>query len=166
MDSTAYAAALAQEKETYTGLTVELLADEPTGVGFYGEVGMLADVTAITRPDESDGISAGYFMYRLNFGAHREHNTQHERAIWYKGNDLVTATQAGQVQDTVEIGLTPQEARAFFQVHPLSSAYQAWKDQDGPETYVRWLEKRVEHVLLAHPEIFEGLDSLEAHAAG
>lgn len=152
-----YDEALQQEKDRYKGLTVELLDDEPTGVGYYGERGMRATVIDVVAADDDDRLTVEYFMYRLDFAAHREHNKQHERKIWYKGNDLVTATEGNHVEDTVEIGLTSKEADDFIRVFSLSPAYQAWMDLGEAEPYVSWLEKRVEQVLISHPEFFDSL---------
>lgn len=120
----------------FVGKTVVLLQDEPTGVGYYGEKGMKADIKAISLD-----IDEEYFEVAMSFGAHREHNKVCEKAVWYGPNDtLLTATDHGSVEDIVNIGVSADEISAFFELADPNPVYDAWRAEGGTAGYVEWLE--------------------------
>lgn len=133
---------VAQKNAAFQGKTVVLTSDDPTGVGFYGEEGMKADVRRISASPDEDMEG---FEIVLDFGAHREHNINFEKAEW-NGRDaqgrhqLVTATEGGYDRDVVTIGLDEADLEAYMVLADPSPVYDAWKESGTDQPYVTWLE--------------------------
>lgn len=122
----------------FVGKTVTLLDDEPTGVGFYGEKGMMANITAII-PMNDDGYE--YFEVKMDFASHRQHNIQFERPVWHGAMDkLGTATETGNVENTVSIGLEHDQIVSYIQETQPNPVYEAWQATGDGQSYTDWLE--------------------------
>lgn len=133
-----FAQIVADMNAQFQGRTVVLTDDDPTGVGFYGETGMKADVIRISESEEDD---MEFFEVALDFGVHRAHNINFEKADWNgKNNTLVTATEGGYVQDKVTIGLDAKDLAGYMKLADPNPVYDAWRLTGDGVPYVAWLE--------------------------
>lgn len=140
-------------RSIFLGKTVTLLDDEPSGAGFYGEKGMIADVErfVINPEGENDEYAKDYAVLRLNFGKYRDHNVTFEQPVWYGlNNALMTATESDNVEDVVDIGMSSSELTSFLEVldHPVLEHWQNLREAGETELpYQEWLEEVVSEAL-------------------
>lgn len=128
----------------FAGKEVILKDDEPTGAGFYGERGMRARVENISLNAKDECLTL-----RMSFGEFADHNANHEKSVWYIGDSgkTGTATETGNVEDRVEMGLTKDDLLSFIELAEPNPLYEAYSKHNTGQTYLGWLEELVSDFL-------------------